>query len=99
MLACRNELRQVSQKMYTIFSSFTSCYPQDTLRKTPRFRLIIWGGNFVQRQSFCRVSGDSLETMQKCAFAQNVKIRKVGEVLVFKAVVTIESTCSIHIGN
>ena len=36
-----------------------------TLRKIQSFNLILWCGNFVERQSFHIVSGDLTETMQK----------------------------------
>ena len=33
-----------------------------SLHKIPKFHLISWCGSFVERHSFCRVSGDSRET-------------------------------------
>ena len=36
-----------------------------TINKNPKFHLISWCGNFVERSSFRRVSDDSTETLQK----------------------------------
>ena len=41
------------------------CFVGLTLRKIPWFHLISWCGNFVERNSFRIVSGDSPETMWK----------------------------------
>ena len=34
-----------------------------TLRKIPNFHQISWFGNFVERQSFCRVSGGTVRSV------------------------------------
>ena len=38
---------------------------ESALRKIPQFHLISWWGNFVERQSFRIVLGDSLKEMRK----------------------------------
>ena len=37
-----------------------------SLRKIPNFHLIAWCKNFVERHSFCRVSGNLPETAERC---------------------------------
>ena len=39
------------------------------LRKIPKFHLISWCGNFVGKHSFCRVSGQSLQTLWKLSLS------------------------------
>ena len=48
-----------------ICSKLTIKTPERPLRKIPKFHLISWCGNFVERQSFHIASGESLETMRK----------------------------------
>ena len=43
-------------------SHFAPVFP---LRKIRKYHLIFWCGNFVERHSFRRVSGDSPEPLQK----------------------------------
>ena len=47
-----------------------------------KFHLISWCGIFLETDSFCRVSGESLVY---CALAQNFHIRKLVEISVFFA--------------
>ena len=54
------------------------------MRQIPKFHLISWSGNFVEMHSFRRVSDESPETY---AFQQNFQTRKLGEVMVFFAVI------------
>ena len=58
-----------------------------SLRKIPQFYLISWCGNFAERYSFLRVLGDSSKTMWSCAFPRNFHTTKLGEILVFYAVI------------
>ena len=47
--------------------------------------LISWCGNFVERHSLRRVSGDS-KLYGNCTFPQNIQIRKLAEILIFYTV-------------
>ena len=52
---------------------------ETTLRKIPKFHLISWYGNFVERHSFPKLFGS-------CAFPQNFHTEKLGEITVFYGV-------------
>ena len=41
---------------------------QHLLRKIPKFHLIFWYGNFVERHGFCIISGEWPEAMRKLPF-------------------------------
>ena len=49
---------------------------QYPLHKIPNFHLISWCGNFVDRHSFSRVSGDSPKLYGNCAFPQSFRTRE-----------------------
>ena len=53
-------------------------YASDPLFKIPKFHLISWCGNLVERHNF--LCGN-------CAFSQNFRTRKLGEISVFFAVI------------
>ena len=68
-----------------------------SLRKIPYFHLISWCGNFVERYSFCKVSGKSLGDVKNSillahnwfrssTFPQNFHNRKLDEITVFYSV-------------
>ena len=49
---------------------------QYPLHKIPNFHLISWCGNFVDRHSFSRVSGNSPKLYGNCAFPQSFRTRE-----------------------
>ena len=60
---------------------------QNSLGKIPQFHQIFWCGNFVERQSFHIVSGNSPETMRKLSVSTKFSTRKLCEIMVFYAVI------------
>ena len=62
-----------------ILTYFAQCYAQltVTLRKIPKFHLIYWCGNFVERHSFHRVSSKSPETLQKLCLSTKFLHQKI----------------------
>ena len=48
-----------------------------TLGKTPQFCLISWCGNFAEKHSFCIVSGDLSETMQKLCLSAKFPLKEI----------------------
>ena len=57
-----------------------------TLRKIPYFHLIFWSGYFLESHSFCIFFKNRPKLWGNCAFSQNFRIRKLGEITVFHAV-------------
>ena len=54
-----------------------------SLHKIPKFHLISWCGNFVERHRFCRISGESPETLRKLFLSIT---RNLGEISVIYAI-------------
>ena len=50
---------------------------QNSLGKIPQFHLIFWCGNFVERQSFHIVSGNSPKTMRKLSLSTKFSHQKI----------------------
>ena len=61
-------------------------WAKTTLQKIPYFHLISWCGNFMERHSFCIVSGDSPKTMQKLCLATKFPHQELGKITVSFAV-------------
>ena len=60
------------------WQSHTKSYqPKKLLCKIPKYHSISWSENFVERHSFCRVSGDSLETLRKLCLSTNFPHQKI----------------------
>ena len=56
---------------FAIFFFLAVVFKRIALRRIPKFYLISWCANFVERHSFRRVSGDSPKTLGKlCLFAK-----------------------------
>ena len=69
-------------KIFLVYYKKRETLPDNTAKNT----VILWCGNFMERHSFCIVSGESPKTMRKLCLSTKFPQRKLGKITVFQAV-------------
>ena len=70
----------IFQTLYSNFhlgGYFERRWRQDSLRKIPKFHLISWCGNFVEKHRVFRVLGDSAEPLRKLSLSTKIPHQEI----------------------